>query len=1172
MSKIVAVTGHRPEKLGGYTEEAFKALTEFAEDWLRRTKPAKIITGMALGWDQAVAMACVNAKVPFIAAVPCDGQESQWPVKSQEFYVWLLSKAEKTVYVSDKPYFDGCMQLRNKWMVDNSDALLALFNGSAGGTKNCFDYATNCKKIVINLWDSWALRTNAVIEVPEPIGQQEFILNSVSQLPNLSNYGQLIFDCEASGFSRHQGARMAGFVIGPLFENIAWYIPLRAPDGSIPVDNVRRWLRELLRDPRRLWVGHNIKYDLGMLRADEMEVDGPIFDTMLAWHNVNGDKWAYGLDAATKEFVPGFRHKCYERVRDHIQQTQGIDIATKQKGAKKRYANYSLVPSSILGPYACEDNHATRLVFNALNKQPLISAPDNFGKQAWSQKQLLFNDMKLSKTLFRMEDRGTLINRKETVRLNEKAEGEINWYERIMDRCAGYSHEWGSWAQRRDAFKAAGGEIKYWTLKKELRGKQKTQQFTTDKEKSTGRPNWNAQAVINYIKELTEAKNTRALEYIKSFREAASRKYLKSTYLDAFLRLTDRNGVLHGAFNQHTVITGRLSSDNPNCFSADTEILTRRGWVLFPDLKKEDECAQFDENKNTIDFAQPRKLISKKFVGKMLHLKSDKQIDLLVTPDHRCLTWDRKKNKWVRHTAVDYPRDNMQWGAAQYVGGDVHLSAEQVRLVAAFQADGSKVATSVDRFGINFRFKKERKIARMIEAMAALRIEYTFKRTSDGYAHFYIGCHEVEKLAWLKDKKQFGSWILELDRKTLDLLSEEVWHWDGCFSRRTMFASELKNNADWVQILTVLSGRRARVRNQARSKLNENWKDCWNVDASNRSSTCTSRVDKIEVDYNDVVYCVSMPNDTVIVRRNGKVSITCQCQNLAKQKGTADQKALESFLKETIEDEDELEAFEEAVKGALNRQIRSLFVARPGNVLVSCDFSQIEYRWAAWLSQDTNMIEQWINNPSIDYHDATVALMGVGRDEAKILNFGILYGMGPRGLAATLTGMGKPTTIEQAKDLINRLLQARPALKNLLAQIAEFAKRHGYIQNCFGRVCPIQKGFEYKALNYLDQGSAGDQMRWALVQLQERIDKEDWPVWLQLTVHDEIVAEMPIDAVEEYAPKMAAVMCDCPFIGVPLTSDIEVGSHWNESIPLKKWLEARKAGKWQPWWYTGKVA
>lgn len=145
----IAITGHRPNKLGNDYDltsllidkieyEILKILTD--EEYSGRD--VKLITGMALGIDTLFAKIAVELKLPFIAAIPCTQQHAKWFQKSKETYLDLINHplCEK-VYVTDKPYTPDCMQKRNEWMVDECDLLIAVWDGSSGGTKNCYDYA-----------------------------------------------------------------------------------------------------------------------------------------------------------------------------------------------------------------------------------------------------------------------------------------------------------------------------------------------------------------------------------------------------------------------------------------------------------------------------------------------------------------------------------------------------------------------------------------------------------------------------------------------------------------------------------------------------------------------------------------------------------------------------------------------------------------------------------------------------------------------------------------------------------------------------------------------------------------------------------------------------------------------------------------------------------------------
>lgn len=152
---IICGTGHRPNKLGGYGMAADVRLVNLAEDWLEENRPDKVISGMALGWDTALACAAFNLDIPFIAAIPFEGQESRWPIESQKRFRTLLGVAEQVVYVCEPGYAPWKMQKRNEWMVDNCDRVLALWDGSDGGTGNCIKYTNKVGKPIINLWENY---------------------------------------------------------------------------------------------------------------------------------------------------------------------------------------------------------------------------------------------------------------------------------------------------------------------------------------------------------------------------------------------------------------------------------------------------------------------------------------------------------------------------------------------------------------------------------------------------------------------------------------------------------------------------------------------------------------------------------------------------------------------------------------------------------------------------------------------------------------------------------------------------------------------------------------------------------------------------------------------------------------------------------------------------------
>lgn len=150
----LAITGHRPDKLGGYDKDTYKKLLLTAYKAIDQLKPRVVISGMALGWDQACAEAACELMIPFIAAIPFAGQENKWPKESQIKYQELLKKAHHQEICSPGEYRVQKLQVRNEWMADNCDEALALFNGEQkGGTFNFIRYARVKDKVIYNAWD-----------------------------------------------------------------------------------------------------------------------------------------------------------------------------------------------------------------------------------------------------------------------------------------------------------------------------------------------------------------------------------------------------------------------------------------------------------------------------------------------------------------------------------------------------------------------------------------------------------------------------------------------------------------------------------------------------------------------------------------------------------------------------------------------------------------------------------------------------------------------------------------------------------------------------------------------------------------------------------------------------------------------------------------------------------
>lgn len=159
---IIAGTGHRPSKLGGYerlTEvRCIRLAMDYLKEFRKTTEIKAVISGMALGWDQALAEAALLLQIPLLCYVPCRNMGRQWTTKSKERWERIMNRSS-AVFSATKDDYMGpyCMQKRNEMMVDDCDMLLSLWDGTDGGTANCIGYANRKRPGLgyANLWPEW---------------------------------------------------------------------------------------------------------------------------------------------------------------------------------------------------------------------------------------------------------------------------------------------------------------------------------------------------------------------------------------------------------------------------------------------------------------------------------------------------------------------------------------------------------------------------------------------------------------------------------------------------------------------------------------------------------------------------------------------------------------------------------------------------------------------------------------------------------------------------------------------------------------------------------------------------------------------------------------------------------------------------------------------------------
>ena len=241
------------------------------------------------------------------------------------------------------------------------------------------------------------------------------------------------------------------------------------------------------------------------------------------------------------------------------------------------------------------------------------------------------------------------------------------------------------------------------------------------------------------------------------------------------------------------------------------------------------------------------------------------------------------------------------------------------------------------------------------------------------------------------------------------------------------------------------------------------------------------------------------------------------------------------------------------------RRIRKAFVAPPGRKLVACDYSQIELRIMAHLSQDPGLVRAF--ESGADIHKATAAevfgrkledVTGNERRAAKAINFGLMYGMSAFGLARQL-GIGRG----EAQDYIALYFSRYPGVRDYMERTRQQAREHGYVETVFGRRLYLEyinkgtqgqrAGAERAAINAPMQGTAADIIKRAMIGVDAWLAAHREQALMILQVHDELVFEADADFVPTLLEEATSRMAAAAQLSVPLVVDSGVGDNWEEA-------------------------
>ena len=245
------------------------------------------------------------------------------------------------------------------------------------------------------------------------------------------------------------------------------------------------------------------------------------------------------------------------------------------------------------------------------------------------------------------------------------------------------------------------------------------------------------------------------------------------------------------------------------------------------------------------------------------------------------------------------------------------------------------------------------------------------------------------------------------------------------------------------------------------------------------------------------------------------------------------------------------------------RQVRLGFVASPGDLLLSVDYSQIELRVVAHMSKDERMLDAF--RAGQDIHAATAAAINniplekvtsEQRRNAKAINFGLIYGMSAFGLSR-----GTGITLGEAENFVKEYFNDFPGVKKYLDGIRTLAARQGYVETLFGRrryfpnlANPVNVNMrnreEREAINAPIQGTAADILKMAMIKLLPALKSSGSKARLLLQVHDELVLEVPQSEVKETAALVQKIMSEAVTLSIPLITDAKCGVNWGSMKPV----------------------
>jgi DNA polymerase I-like protein with 3'-5' exonuclease and polymerase domains len=960
-------------------------------------------------------------------------------------------------------------------------------------------------------------------EFPELRKADLLVIDTETKDPGLLKYGP--------GWPFRDG-HMIGISVAAVYgdKTFSAYYPiaheLHGEHENMDKNKVVSWLQQELKgnNPK---VFANASYDLGWLKTEGIIVNGQVEDIQIMAPLIDEHRFSYSLDSLGKTYL--------NETKDETLLNKAIEHY-KLKYPKSEM--YKLSPKFV-GPYAEQDALLTLKLYHHFNK--LIDCDSISGL---SLRKVYDLETKLIPILFKIQERGIRVDIGKAEQVQKEFEKQIAEKQKWLNSQAGFELNINSGDDLGRACDNLG--------------------ITYPRTEKTNKPSFVAYFIENH-----------PAEFLRQVRETRQILKAKSTFIEGAVLDKVHNGRIHPQFHQlrreseqssaiNGTISGRLSCTGPNlqqisardeiiaplikqcflpeedhlwaaadyCFSDDTEILTDKGWKLFKDLDKTELIAQWQEG--WITFDKPLEYQVFPYTGVMKSIQG-KFTDLLISPNHNCLLLNRS-NKPKIYKAKDYPASGKQLVAGMLLGQD-YLDTSFIKLFCAIQADATIRNTT-----IRWYLKKDRKITRLKEILQDLSIEYieSFPPSKPGFSSISINKRDLPNftLNYIKDYKIFTPEWRKLIPVHRRVFLKELCLWDGSsMPGKSYYCSTVKENVEIVSRVACLTDF-CSVQNI--SFQTHQTKPLYRISLSEKKSINVDKFKKEDIYYSGNIYCVTMPEHTVIVRRKGKISITSQSQ--------------------------------QEPRWTIHTACKVYRANAPTY-------------WIDHLATAEKARQRLIDDPSTDYHQLVADLAQISRKEAKTINLGVAYGMGGLKLCQNL---GLPTEWKkrwgkmqecagpEGEEILRKYHEGAAYIKGLSKYCDNIAQESGYVLTVLGRhsrfnkwvsrnfdlakgmapvteeqmhalmMDPTSKYYghgmarymTYAAMNRVIQGSSADQTKLAMVQVYEA-------GYLPYgSIHDELPVPVSIGNKDKEVKEIKEIMENCIPMLVPSLVKVGVGENW----------------------------